>query len=586
MITPRCLSGHYPPEDSVLSGTRTPQTAFMGLLIAIFITLTSGLAAKPNIEAFLYGYHTARNLNYQDAEAAIDTAIRADPDSVEVRTTALYTYLATGRIEEAFAIARSLHADGISNPILDTILLTDDFINNNSEKIISGTLDSSATSPVLDRLALAWSLLRSGQIEESLASFTNANDPDDIAIIMDFHRILANALTGNTGIALELAEAHETHPDSIAGDLLYVRAQLLASTANREQALALLDEKPYSENDPRAIRLMSLRNRLAAGDTIHFDYIDSPADGLAEAFAMLSRLLIVSERHGESVLHLQQANALDPDNDLITLNLASLLYEVGNPLLAGQTLSDGPHDAVFGNNYGQLKARALYKNGETETAFSILNEMIEEDPVSYTPPFVLGELYRMEERYREAIDAYDTALERMEANDAVTKGWTINFYRAVSYMELDEWGAAEADFRAALEIAGRTPFLLNYLGYSLADLGIKLDEAETMIREAVEAEPNNGMYVDSLGWVFFRQGRYEEALEQLERARRLASPDAEIIDHLGDAYWKTGQHDYAYEQWEIALELAEDRELIERIKRKIEVGLDKVLEEEAAVNDS
>ena len=59
-----------------------------------------------------------------------------------------------------------------------------------------------------------------------------------------------------------------------------------------------------------------------------------------------------------------------------------------------------------------------------------------------------------------------------------------------------------------------------------------------------------------------------------------------MISASGDAYWKTGQHDYAYEQWEIALELAEDRELIERIKRKIEVGLDKVLEEEAAGNDS
>ena len=77
---------------------------------------------------------------------------------------------------------------------------------------------------------------------------------------------------------------------------------------------------------------------------------------------------------------------------------------------------------------------------------------------------------------------------------------------------------------------------LNYLGYTWAEQGIRLDEAESLILRALEISPNDGYYIDSLGWVYYQRGEYEEAIEQLERAMDLASDDATIAEHLGDAY--------------------------------------------------
>jgi Flp pilus assembly protein TadD len=82
---------------------------------------------------------------------------------------------------------------------------------------------------------------------------------------------------------------------------------------------------------------------------------------------------------------------------------------------------------------------------------------------------------------------------------------------------------------------------LNYLGYTYADLGIKLDEAETLVEKAMEFKSDDGYITDSLGWVYYQQGRYEEAVEVLEKAVELVSDDSIILEHMGDAYLKVGR---------------------------------------------
>src|SRR5262249_35588660 len=76
----------------------------------------------------------------------------------------------------------------------------------------------------------------------------------------------------------------------------------------------------------------------------------------------------------------------------------------------------------------------------------------------------------------------------------------------------------------------------NFLGYLLADHNLKLDEAETLVRKAIEQEPDNGAYVDSMGWVYFRLGRLEDARRELERAVVLTGGDPVVCEHLGDGY--------------------------------------------------
>ena len=94
---------------------------------------------------------------------------------------------------------------------------------------------------------------------------------------------------------------------------------------------------------------------------------------------------------------------------------------------------------------------------------------------------------------------------------------------------------------------------LNYLGYMLADKGIRLPEALKLIRKAVELEPMNGAYLDSLGWAYFKLGEYELAEENLRQAVERDQTDPTVHDHLGDLYEKTGRIRLAAAQWELSL---------------------------------
>ncbi len=102
---------------------------------------------------------------------------------------------------------------------------------------------------------------------------------------------------------------------------------------------------------------------------------------------------------------------------------------------------------------------------------------------------------------------------------------------------------------------------------------MNLDEAMNMIRKAVELKPDDGYIVDSLGWAYFRLGKFDEAVVELERAAELMAGDPTINDHLGDAYWRVGRKLEATFQWRQALELKPEPTEIPKIQAKIDNGL-------------
>ena len=113
---------------------------------------------------------------------------------------------------------------------------------------------------------------------------------------------------------------------------------------------------------------------------------------------------------------------------------------------------------------------------------------------------------------------------------------------------------------------------LNFLGYTYAEQNKNLDEAEILVRKAIEVKPNDGYITDSLGWVLFQQGRIAEALKTLEKADRLAPDEPVILEHLGDAYLKNAEKQKALEVYQRALESdrEEDEEIKDRLRKKIE----------------
>lgn len=129
----------------------------------------------------------------------------------------------------------------------------------------------------------------------------------------------------------------------------------------------------------------------------------------------------------------------------------------------------------------------------------------------------------------------------------------IFFMRGAMYEKQKNFEAAEAEFRKVLSGNPDSPGALNYLGYMLADRNVRLEEARKLIARAVELDPNNGAYLDSLGWVYYRLNMLEEAETQLVRSLERVGRDPTVYDHLGDVYWKQGKVKEAIAQWQISL---------------------------------
>ncbi len=162
----------------------------------------------------------------------------------------------------------------------------------------------------------------------------------------------------------------------------------------------------------------------------------------------------------------------------------------------------------------------------------------------------LGQFYTEMRRWKDADDAYTKATPLALKND--DKAYLLFLKGALSERQ-KHFEPAEQFFRQALEIDPSSAMTLNYLGYMLADKGIRLPEALKFIRKAVELDPMNGAYLDSLGWAYFKLGQYEEAEENLRQAVVREQTDPTVHDHLGELYEKTGRIRLAAAQWELSL---------------------------------
>ena len=147
--------------------------------------------------------------------------------------------------------------------------------------------------------------------------------------------------------------------------------------------------------------------------------------------------------------------------------------------------------------------------------------------------------------------------------------WLAYYDRGICYERSRQWSKAEADFKHALKLSPDQPFVLNYLGYSWADMGQNLGEARDMIEKAVRRRPNDGAIVDSLGWVMLRQGETAAAVKTLERAVELEPQDPSINGHLGDAYWAAGRKLEATYQWQRALIFNPEPDDVAKLEAKL-----------------
>ncbi|MEM1162587.1 MAG: tetratricopeptide repeat protein, partial [Pseudomonadota bacterium] len=226
------------------------------------------------------------------------------------------------------------------------------------------------------------------------------------------------------------------------------------------------------------------------------------------------------------------------------------------------------------------RAEAKQAAGRVDEAVTDMRATTERFPQALEAHTSLGDMLRRESRFEEASAAYDAAIALLP--EIEPHHWGLLYQRGITFERSKQWDRAEADFRRALELEPDQPDVLNYLGYSLVELGQKLEEAEQMIETAVEQRPDDGYIVDSLGWVLFRFAEFDRAVEHLEHAVELRPVDPVINDHFGDALWMVGRKVEAEFQWKRALSFEPEDKDADRIRRKLDVGLDVVLEEEKA----
>ena len=176
----------------------------------------------------------------------------------------------------------------------------------------------------------------------------------------------------------------------------------------------------------------------------------------------------------------------------------------------------------------------------------------------------LGILYLHKKDFEKAEAVFKGALSRFKDNDE------LNFNLAIVFEKTNRFDEMVLYLKKTIEINPKHADALNYLGYSYADKGINLEEAHALINKALELKPDSGYIIDSLGWVYFKMGHYDEAMKILQRAAEIVKDDPVLYEHLGDVYRLKGLKEKAKEFWEKSLEFHEKEEgLKERVERKI-----------------
>ncbi|HML15980.1 MAG TPA: tetratricopeptide repeat protein [Bryobacteraceae bacterium] len=194
-------------------------------------------------------------------------------------------------------------------------------------------------------------------------------------------------------------------------------------------------------------------------------------------------------------------------------------------------------------------ARLLADMGKVDPAAAEVKKLLggKDDRETY---LALAEVYDKGKKFDEMVKSLDAAEKLSQTNDEKKDVW---FMRGAMYEKQKKEEQSEAEFRKILELDPDNAATLNYLGFMLADRNMKLNEALEMITKAVNQEPNNGAYLDSLGWVYFRLGRLPEAEDNIRKALVFTPRDATVRDHLGDVLMKESKVRDAVAQWEVSL---------------------------------
>ena len=357
---------------------------------------------------------------------------------------------------------------------------------------------------------------------------------------------------------------------------LFQMGNLYLRTGEREKAREYL-EKCVAADSSLAEGYLLLgnihqqENRWRQSLVDYLNYLELNPEALTRLFDRLLLVSIRAEDFEASIALLESVLADQDTSDLAREQLGTLYYHADRfeealrllePLKQQKTLSDNGH-YTLGFLYSRLE--------RLDDAVEAFNKVKAAQPDFLPVYLVLGRLYFNQKELDRAEGVFKEGLGLVPEDDKENRR-EFTFALANVYHEQGHNSKTESYLKQVLEDNPDYAPALNYLGYFYAERGMKLEEARRLINRALEKDPKNGHYIDSLGWVLFKMGHTEEALGHIKASLKALGDHSEVYEHLGDIYHAMGQPEQAREAWSKSLELDNDNlELKEKLKR-LEAG--------------
>ena len=550
-------------------------SSISGLTVALFFGAGGqGIAATSEPDGGTYGSYLAAHVaagqhDMHEAARLYRATLDADPDNADLANKAFLYAAASGDIDSAVDLAGKVVAHNADDRAA-RLALAIGALHHHEFAAAREQLSQSSHGPFTTLTLLmsdAWAAQGMNDTNAALKDIDGLNKAGSTEALTAYHRALILDLAGRD------AEAETAYQSALTQDNVNPRAVdaygRFLERAGREADARAFYEKLKADENLAPIVNAGL-TRLDSNEKPE-RLVANAGQGAAEALFGIAASLNDATSADIAVLYLRLALYLHPDFDLAKIVLADrfeALKKFDDAIDVYRSIDGGsPYAAAAGIQIAIDEGKLDRK----DAAIGDLNRITSSSPNDISAWTSLGDAYRADDKDPQAVGAYDKAITLLGTPDK--KDWPVFFARAVSEEGAKNWDAAEADLKTALKLSPDEPEVLNYLGYSWVDRGRNLPQAVAMLEKARALSPYDGYIVDSVGWAYFKLGRYGDASKVLEQAVMLVPGDATINEHYGDALWMDGHKLDAHFQWNHALAFNTDPKGKLKIEKKLQDGL-------------
>ena len=473
------------------------------------------------------------NNDLRRAEGEFKTAVKLQPESEEAITTLAYFYNEEGDVTRAVETLNSLPDASRSGKLYAALGYTYEQQKQYKDAIKAYKRAIEMDRDNLDAIrGLAQNLLNDGQTEAALEQYKIIADsnPEDAQTYLRIAEIYRR--DGRFDLALEnLKKAESLVPDSI--EVPYNIAAVYQLQGRFDEAVLLLQQLVQKTEKAGSSYTPGERsNRAVFLERLGTTYRDIGKD---EAAIEVFRKLIA----------LGDESAVRGYQQIIDTHREAKQWPQATAV-AQEAVQKFPNDREL----KMVLASQLADSGEPDKGIEQVRAMLKGGAEDRTVHIALAQMYSRLKRWPEAEEAISKA---SELSTKAEEKHFVTFVRGSIFERQKKYDQAEEAFKQVLALDPQDANTLNYFGYMLADRGVRLEEALGLIKKAVDLDPANGAYLDSLGWAYFKLSKYELAEQALVRAAQRIRTDPTVQDHLGDLYQKTGRLKLAIGHWERAL---------------------------------